>query len=150
MIELQEAIPGGVALAAAGWFGHVVIQWMRGRDSRHNTDRTVDAKLEEHWTKTTLELLDTLRDELNAAKIELANLRPMEARLAHLEEALDHIHALLASDTAAERKAAERRARAFMRRMRGEDQRGEERNELQTKISADRIKRDSESGKLDD
>jgi hypothetical protein len=136
MTLTEDLLPAGALLAAGGWFGHVIVQWLRNRSADHSVDRNIDAQMEQHWTKTMLELVSTLRNELAEAKIEITALRPMEARLAHLEEALDHIHALLSSDSDAERRAAERRARAFMRRMRGDDAKGELRNAVQAVRSA--------------
>ena len=141
-VSLWGAGAGAALLGAGGWFANSLVQWMRSRDSRHKVDRTIDAQLEEHWTRTMLELVDTLRAELHEAKLELSGLRPMETIRAHLEEALDHIHALLSSDTLAEREAADRRARAFLRRMRGDDRKGELRNEVQAELSAKRLKDD--------
>lgn len=150
MISIGEAALALGAAGGLGWFGNVLVQWVKSRGETHATDRTIDAQLEQHWTETMLELVGTLRDELAEAKKELSSLRPMEARLAHFEEALDHIHNLLSADTDLERRASERRAAAFMRRMRGESQRGEQRQTLQTEISARRVKADTAKGKHDD
>jgi hypothetical protein len=92
--------------------------WLKARGERHRTNRDADVKLEEHRDKLTFDLLDAARVEVAAARDEAASLRPMVARLAHFEEALDHIHALLHAQMGEERKAAERRARAFLSRMR--------------------------------
>lgn len=92
--------------------------WLKARGERHRTDQDADVKLEAHRDKLTFDLLDAARVEVTAAREEAACLRPMVARLAHLEEALDHIHALLHARMGEERKAAERRARAFLNRMR--------------------------------
>jgi hypothetical protein len=104
---------GGLTLLAQG-----ASTWLKARGERHSADRTVDAQLEEHRDRLTFELLDAARTEVAAARHEAASLRPMVARLAHFEEALDHIHALLHADTVEEKNAAERRARAFLHRMR--------------------------------
>lgn len=123
--QVAAAMMGGGALTAGG---HVAVQWLRSRGERHGTDTSATVKLQEHWTDTTLALVNELKEELREARGELHQLRSMTARLAHLEEALDHIHALLAalrSDDAAEIKAAERRAQAFLRRMRGDRARSE-------------------------
>lgn len=104
--------------AFGGSAATIVVQFLRGKSEQRAAETTVSAQLEQHWATTTLELVDALREELSEARREIAALRPMESRLAHLEEALDHIHALLSSRTAAEKRAAERRARLFLGRMR--------------------------------
>jgi ElaB/YqjD/DUF883 family membrane-anchored ribosome-binding protein len=73
---------------------------------------------------------------------EVQQLRPMVGRLAHLEEALDHVHALLNAESDEEVKAARRRARAFLRRLR--PQPGDTINEMQSEISKRRVLRDFE------
>ncbi len=80
---ITETILTTVIAGALGWVGKGWLQAMRSRDNRHGVDRKVDAELEQHWTKTTLELVETLRIELTEAKKELSALRPMESRLAH-------------------------------------------------------------------
>lgn len=137
-------------LALGGSGATILVQWLKGRTARSAASLSSNVKLQEHWTETTLELVDRLRAEVKDAREELASLRSMQARLAHFEEALDHIHALLAAEGDVEVKAAERRARAFLRRMRGEEKRGEERQAVQRHISAKRIEHDAESGKTDE
>ena len=81
---------GGITLLAQSGTA-----WLKARGERHRTDRDADVKLEAHRDKLTFDLLDAARVEVAAARDEAASLRPMVARLAHFEEALDHIHALL-------------------------------------------------------
>ena len=142
VLQLLLAAMGGGAFTA---IGQVCVQKIRSRGETHAADRTVDAKLQEHWTDTTLELVDTLRQELHDSKDELASLRPLVAKLAHFEEALDHIHALLAarrSEKEAEIEASARRAQAFLHRMRGDDKKGEQREAVQRELSAKRVVKD--------
>lgn len=134
-----------LALAAAGGGASTgVFQWLRQRTSS-------SARLQEHWTDTTLKLVETIQEQLTKALGELEPLRPVKA---HLEEALDHLHALLASrksENAEELIAAERRAQAFLRRMRPppEDAVGEARQEVQRTVSARRLERDIGENLLD-
>jgi len=105
---------GGTLLfqAAGGWFKE------RARDRR--ADRFSGVKLEEHRDRLTFDLLEAAREELSDLRTEVSELRPISIRVAHLEEALDHIHALLHAEGDVETRAAERRAKAFLRRMRPE------------------------------
>lgn len=139
------------ALGASGTLiASVIVQMVRSRGETDSTKLSTQAKLEEHWTDTTLELVDSLREELKTVREEVQQLRPLVAQLAHFEESLDHIHALLASLRSAndvEIAAAVRRAQAFLNRMRGVDAKGEARQAVQTEISAARIVEDVRQGK---
>lgn len=109
--------------AAVGAGATVVVQMIRTAGESDGKRADTRAKLEEHWADTTLELVGALRTELADARRELGELRPLITRLAHFEEALDHIHNLLAalrSGNPIEVAAAERRAQAFLGRMRSD------------------------------
>jgi hypothetical protein len=102
-----------LGLAAGGglltWAGQWLIELFKSRD-----------KVEEHRDGLTFELLDAARSELKGMRDEVSKLRPMEAHLYHLQQALEHIDALLAA--AVDQGGliiAERNARAFLKRMRG-------------------------------
>lgn len=132
MIDVAQLV-----VAAVGGGGTTVIAqgfaaWWRGRGDRYK----VDADIEAHRDNLTLQLLKAARDEAAAARAETVSVH-----LVHLEEALDHIHSLLNAESDDERKAAERRARAFLRRMRPEI--GDIRNQRQARRSAEELaKRD--------
>jgi hypothetical protein len=121
----------------------LAVEWIKSVPKRREVELDGEAKIEHQRNDLTFELLKQAHDEVQAARKEVAELRPLQARLAHFEEALDHIHALLASTSEAEREAATRRAQAFLRRMRGDDAKGQLREEVQTHISAERIKLDA-------
>lgn len=118
---------GGATVVAQG-----IAAWWKSRGAKYK----VDADIEAHRDNLTLDLLKAARDEAKAARAETVSVH-----LVHLEEALDHIHALLHADGDAERKAAEKRAKAFLRRMRPEV--GDIRNQRQKLRSAEELaKRD--------
>ncbi len=149
---MTDWLPIAIACIGSGGLSAVATAWLTSGASRHGTDRTVDADLQKHWTDTTIGLVEALQGELHTARGELATYRQTEARLAHFEEALDHIHALLAalkSVNEQELVAAERRASAFLRRMRGDDAKGEERQAVQRSVSAERVKHDARRGRKD-
>lgn len=108
------AVGGGSATVVTQWG----LAWLKGRSDIHRANRDVDAKLEEHRDSLTFDLLTAAREEMASLRAEAVSLRPLMIHAAHLEEALDHLHALLHSDTDLERVAAEKRAAAFLRRMR--------------------------------
>lgn len=121
-----------LAIAAGGGGGGTLllktaIDWMRSRGE-------AGAKIEEHRDQLTFDLLNAAQTQMTALSAELAQLRPLNARIAHLEEALDHLHALLHADGEAECIAARRRARAFLKRMRPDI--GDLRNQAQAATSA--------------
>lgn len=133
---------GAVGGAGVTLIANVIVQAIRSAAETDTARVSAQAKLEEHWTDTTLELVDSLREELKIVREEVHQLRPLVNQLAHFEEALDHIHALLASLRSAndsEIAAAVRRAQAFLNRMRGVDAKGEVRQAVQTEISAARV-----------
>lgn len=150
MNEIVQLLLAGSAGSAAT----VIVQLLRVRSARHSIDRNVDARLQEHWTDTTLKLVEALQAELHSAREQLGEQRLAQAKLAHFEEALDHIHALLAalkSVNEHELLAAERRASAFLRRMRPDpvELKGEQRQDVQRDISAERVVKDAREGKAD-
>lgn len=134
IVELLIAAgSGGIATHAA----QTLSNWMKSRAEIRRSDQEVNAKLEEHRDRLTFDLLDAARAEMALLRTELAELRAGSSKVAHLEEAFDHIHALLHADGDAEVAAAERRAKAFLRRMRPEV--GDLRNTIQAVTSAQRI-----------
>lgn len=140
-LNIEAAAPVAGAAMVLTLLGRAAVQWIRSRAG----NREVDADLQKHWTEVTLQLVDELREELGSAKAELAALRPILTTLGHFEESLDHLHALLAAlrtGTTEELSAAVRRAEAFLRRMRGDDAKGETRQAVQTLLSAQRIVKD--------
>lgn len=117
LLESAMLVAGG---GGATVVGQVALAWLKGRDAAHRVNRDADAKLEEHRDSLTFDLLTAAREEMSQLRTEAASLRPLMIHAAHLEEALDHLHALLHSDSDLERIAAEKRAKAFLRRMRPE------------------------------
>lgn len=124
------AISGGVLTqlfqAGSGWL-------KQRHDSKHD-DRKVDAQLEEHRDNLTLKLLDAAQRSVAELQKQVGELLPHMTAAAHLQEALDHLYALLHADGSSEIRAAQRRASAFLRRMRPEV--GDLRNAAQINDSA--------------
>jgi len=128
----------GLMLAAmTGGGSTIVVQmvagWWRARGDKYKVDAEIDASR----GQLTLELLKAARDEAAAVRKETVSIHAV-----HLEEALDHLHAVLNAEGDAERRAAERRARAFLRRMRPGI--GDLRNNAQAAESARRLANDIE------
>jgi hypothetical protein len=136
---LTLAAGGGVTGA-----GTLALQWLKDRRSEKATERTSETQIEEHRDGLTLDLLKAARDEMGELRREMVDQRMLSAKAAHIDEALDHIHALLHADGEVELRAAARRATAFLKRMRPDsvEAKGDKRNDVQTAISAARIRRD--------
>jgi hypothetical protein len=127
--------------AGSGSGGTFLLQsvrdWIKGRGDTSRANRQIDAKLEQHKGDLTLKLLDAAQESVVHLQKQVSDLLPLMPTAAHLAESLDHIHALLHAHGDAEIKAAERRARAFLRRMRPEI--GDLRNAAQATESARRV-----------
>lgn len=137
----MAALGTGVTLATGGglaWVGSGLVQWFKSRGDR-------DVQIEEHRDGLTFDLLKAAREEMAELRKEVTDLRGLTAKAAHIEEALDHIHAWLHAEGEAEIRAAERRARAFLKRMRPDpvEERGEQRNAVQRQVSAANIVKDA-------
>ncbi|GAA0749499.1 hypothetical protein [Sphingomonas trueperi] len=99
--------------ATAGVVGTLIIRRGQGRD----TDRTVDAQLEEHRDGMMLDLLRAAREERAAMQADLERWRAIAAHLDDFDLALSHIEALLAAETENERASVARSAHAFLGRI---------------------------------
>jgi hypothetical protein len=141
LIEAAALMAGG---SGGTMFSQAIGGWWRDRREAKRDDRSADTRQEEHRDSLTFQLLTaareemtTLRSELTSIRAEAAQLRPLLVVGAHLEEALDHLHALLHAEGELELRAAERRARAFLKRMRPSI--GDLRNMKQASDSAQRL-----------
>lgn len=144
MTSLIEAAALAIGGGGTTIFAQAVSGWWTGRREDRRTQLDYDVKLEEHRDSLTFDLLTAAREEMASLRAEAASLRPLMVHAAHLEEALDHLYALLHAEGDLERKAAERRAKAFLKRMRPEP--GDRRQAVQTEISAARVIDDAKKG----
>lgn len=138
----MDALTTAASLVGTGGLGALGTWWLQWRRDGNTTETQREG--------LTFDLLKAAREEMSELREEVSGLRGMTAKVAHIEEALDHIHALLHSEGADELRAATRRATAFLKRMRPDpmEEKGELRNATQADISASRLKRDAEEGKL--
>lgn len=109
-------IPMGAITGLAGWFGNAYLERLRLKSIDHKVELEVDATIEKHRDGLTFQLLDAARLEISQMRNEVEKLRPMESHLYHLQQALEHIDALLHPDPDL-RLVAERNARAFLSRV---------------------------------
>lgn len=131
-----EVLPITLLTAMGGWFGKAYMERMKLKSAEAKVASETSVTLEQHRDGLTFQLLDAARSELHQLREEVDKLRPMESHLYHLQQALEHIDALLCTDPEL-KKAAERNARAFLNRMRRLDEaRGTIANEVQRADSA--------------
>lgn len=134
----------GTSLFAAG---SAVIAWggamWRYRDRKIERKEDQADRLKIHSDDLLFKLLTLAREEIASARLEVGEakaevraLRPLEQDFFHVQQALDHIDALLYGP-AETRKSAERSATAFVKRIRRlHDARGTFSNEVQRADSA--------------
>lgn len=122
-----EWLNGGALAAAGGAVAWIVSTWQNARKSRD--DREIAAehtklKVGEHGTELMKEVLRVVRADLDAAKLEVAQLRgeiaalqDIEKRLMHFDEALFHIEQLIRAEETGDREASENAAKIFLAKM---------------------------------
>ena len=141
VLSLATAAASGGGITLLGqWVG----DWFKGRRENERHESSIDAQLEQHRDNLTFKLLEAAQASVEALQKKVDELMPILPAAAHLREALDHIHELLHASGDAEVHAAERRARAFLTRMRPEV--GDLRNKIQKARSAENINRDMNDG----
>lgn len=139
-MNYDTILPLMATAGVGGWFGKAGIAWISGRGATQKAKIDGDVLMKKHTDDLMFQMLSAAQGQVAALNARVNELQPLVAEVAHLSEALDHIAALLASDTSEEKRAAERRAQAFLNRMRRlGDARGALLNEAQIKASADRL-----------
>ncbi|WP_294357174.1 hypothetical protein [uncultured Sphingomonas sp.] len=128
-----------VASGALGWVGNAFVEWWKNRGVAAEARTAAEVDLEQHRDGLTFQLLAACRSEIAALTTQIDRLRPMEAAFYDLQQALEHMDALLVTP-AADRASVERNARAFLNRMRrNAEARGTITNEVQRAASTARL-----------
>jgi hypothetical protein len=118
MIDL---VPLATAAASGGGvtlLGQWASDWIKSRQTSSQHEMSLDAQLEQHRDNITFDLLKAAKEEITSLREEVIQLRPLSPRVAHLEEALEHIDSMLNASNDIERELAGKRAEAFLKRMR--------------------------------
>lgn len=148
-VEFHGEVPWEITViltilaAVLSWFTKAWFFWTGKASSNTGAKLETDAQLEIHRDELTFELLTNARAEMQAARIEVDDLRDevrklrsLENHFYHFEQSLEHLEALLAADNPEARALAERNARAFLNRMRRlQDAKGALANETQRMAS---------------
>lgn len=123
--EFLGVAPWVVLSATISWLAQAWIYRTKRADTRLVAQNEHDDRLAIHRDELTFQLLQNARLEMASARIEVEDLRDevrklraMENHFAYFQQSLDHLEALLFSDTVEARANAERNARAFLARMR--------------------------------
>lgn len=115
-----SAIIAAVAGATVTLTWQGVTASFRQRSTAQSRAVEAEANLDQHRDKLTFDLLQAAREEVAAARSEANELRGLQTRLRHFDEALEHIEALLAATTTGDGwEIAARHARAFLARIQG-------------------------------
>lgn len=136
-------ILAAILSAAVSWGVQTWLYRVKRADDKRTAQSDADDRLIIHRDELTFQLLQNARLEMASARIEVDDLRDevrklrlMENHFYHFQQSLDHLEALLFSDTVEARTAAERNARAFLTRMRRlNDAKGTIANEVQRTAS---------------
>ena len=132
MASLGEVIPWVLGSGAVTWTGNAGLQWLMARGERAGKQADAKVQLDQHTDKFAIDLMSEMRAQLAIANAQLEAVKAdlsaanqqnvhvahLERQIGYLEEALDHIESLIRSEAGEGRKDAERRAAAFVRRMR--------------------------------
>lgn len=142
-MDLQQILgvaPFAAASALLTWGAQAYAY--RGKKTKERHDQ--DDRLEIHHDNLTFLLLEASRTEVAGARLEMdelrretKQLRSLELHFFHFQQSLDHLDAVLHAKNPADRKTAERNAKAFLNRMRRmNNAKGTIRNEVQAVDSA--------------
>jgi len=135
-LTVLNALPVAVLGGCAPYVGNAVIAWIKARGQTQTSEQKISLQRD----GLLLQLLENARAEAAASRMEITSMRPQIAeaiaRLAHFDESLDHLSYLLSARGEAEQQAAERRARAFLTRMRSD---ARDRGEMAVQSSAQHI-----------
>lgn len=113
------AIPIALLAAGATQAANVLVGWFKSRAAIRKVDGDVGIRIEEHRDNLTFQLLRAAKDEVAAARAEVAMFRPLAKHLAHFEEAITLIERLVSSVEENELAIARAAALKFLGRMQG-------------------------------
>lgn len=112
MTDWSHAVTAIISGAAG-----ICTAWIVRLGQRRDTDRAVDAKLEEQLHELTFGLLRAAKEERAAMQADLERWKSIAAHLEDFDLALSYIEALLSADSDVARELVARSARAFLSRI---------------------------------
>lgn len=114
-----DSIPIALLAAGATQAANVLVGWFKSRAALRKVDGDVGIRIEEHRDNLTFQLLRAAKDEVAAARAEVAMFRPLAKHLAHFEEAITLIERLVSSVDERDLETARAAALKFLGRMHG-------------------------------
>lgn len=118
-MDIQGTIPVVIVTSILTLLGNALVGWFKQRAELRKIDGDVGIRIEEHRDNLTFQLLKAAKDEVAAARAEVALFRPLARHLAHFEEALNLIERLVLAVEEKELEFARKAASAFLQRMKG-------------------------------
>lgn len=140
-MDVWLTVPIVVITAVITLVGNGILGYFRNKATLRGIDRNAEVKLEEHRDNLTFQLLRAAKDEVTAARAEVAMFRPLARHLAHFEEAITHIERLILAEEKGELEIARKAAHAFLERVKGLG------NLQQVSVSARNLQKDIEGRK---
>lgn len=119
MSGLETIAPTAVISAGLTLAASAVAGWFKQRADLRKLSSDNAFRTEEHRDSLTFQLLKAAKDEVAAARAEVAMFRPLAQHLAHFEEAINHIERLVAATDNREYTMAQKAANNFLTRMKG-------------------------------
>lgn len=118
-MNVENTIPVVIVTSILTLLGNAFVGWLKQRADLRKINSDVEIRIEEHRDNLTFQLLKAAKDEVAAARAEVALFRPLARHLAHFEEAINHIERLVAANDEKEISVARDAALKFLNRMRG-------------------------------
>lgn len=137
-MDIQTTAPLVLITSILTLVGNAFVGWLKQRADLRRINGDVEIRIEEHRDNLTFQLLKAAKDEVAAARAEVAMFRPLARHLAHFEEAIDHIERLVVASDEKELSVAREAGLKFLQRMRGMG------NLQQTSVSAKNLRDDLE------
>ena len=118
-MNVESTLPVVIITSLLTLVGNALVGWFKQRVDLRKINSDVEIRIEEHRDNLTFQLLKAAKDEVAAARAEVALFRPLARHLAHFEEAINHIERLVAATDEREIGVARDAALKFLGRMRG-------------------------------
>ena len=129
-------LPAAGIGGAFTWIGQAAVAYFNKKSDRQQHKDDNDLSVKQHTDKLVFEVLKAAREEVAAARVEAAEMRTLQLRMVHFDEAMELLQLLFSASTDDDVISAKRRVGQFLKRMeRFNDANGALRNEAQVQQS---------------